>query len=739
MTGPRMLVKAQPATYRTLQEMIVAASESVRPPERLTVTEAAVKYVKIKEKNYSGPWSADKTPYLVEPQDELMSLDFTGMVFAGPARTGKSAMFNNWLSTTAICDPMDMMLLHMSQATGRNWSLSDLAKLIRHSPEVRARLSPGRQNDNVFDKSFVSGMRLQIIHPSINELSGKTVGRNWAMDYDRLPPNIDGEGDAWTLLKKRAQTLKRYGMTVAESSPGYPVTDGKWIASSPHEAPPCEGILSIYNEGDRRRWQWRCPQCREAFEPDFKLFVYPKSADPMESAEQVVMACPHDGFPMTPDMQYELNLGGRWVKEGQMWMPDGSMVGTARRSDIASFWMKGPAAAFTTWPELVLKYLNAETDYEKTGSEEKLKAVVNTDLGLPYTMKSLEAGRLPEELKKRAKPYSDKGVVPEGVAFLVTTIDVQAGGRPSFVCHTYGIAPVLTEGGKWSADVYHVDMWRIRKSKRPAKGPEAVDGEMALIDPAAYPEDWDVLIEGVIEKSYPLADGSGRHMSVKVFACDSGGAAAAGNEKVKQQDGPVVSVTSNAYAFWRKLRDDPDARNYHRRFHLVKGSPSQDGGTPRIHRSLPDSQQKDKWSIARGDVPVWLVNSNMVKDQASNMLGRTDPGGQVHFPVWHDADGERIDVDWLYTQLTTEVRTPRKWENPSRRKNEAFDLLSYCIAICLIPDIRLEHIDWSSPPGWAQSDWSKNHLVFLPVEGRPFAPAPAAPGKTLAELAEDLA
>lgn len=725
MTGARMLVKYQPPAYRAIEDMAAAASEAVRPRERLTVTEAAVKYVRIKEKNYSGPWSREKTPYLVEPQDELMSLDFTGEVFVGPARTGKSQMFLNWMATTAICDPMDMMLLHMSQATGRNWSLSDLAKLIRHSPEVRSRLVPGRTNDNVFDKAFLSGMRLTIIHPSINELSGKTSGRNWGMDYDRLPSNIDGEGDAWTLLKKRATTLKRFGMTVVESSPGFPVASAKWMANSPHEAPPCEGILSLYNDGDRRRWYWKCVQCREAFEPDFKLFVYPKSIDPMESAEQVVLGCPHCGMPMTPDMQYELNLGGKWIKEGQRWLVDGSVAGTARRSDIASFWMKGPAAAFTTWPELVLKFLNAEADYDRTGSEEKLKAVTNTDLGLPYTPKALDAGRLPEELKARAQHYSDKGVVPPGVGFLVTTIDVQAGGRPSFVCHTYGIGA----GG----DVWHVDMWKIRKSKRLDS-----DGEHRLIDPASYPEDWKILLDEVIEKTYPLADESGRHMPVKIIACDSGGAGATGNEKKAPLSGPVVSVTANAYAFWRSLRDDPKGRNYHRRFHLVKGSPSRDGATPRIHRTMPDSQQKDKFSIARGDVPVWLVNSNTVKDQISNMMGRTEPGGQVHFPRWFDSDSKAVDVDWLYTQLTTEVRTSKGWENPSRRKNEAFDLLAYCIAICLHPDIRIEQLDWATPPGWAQPDWNKNDLVFKPVEGRPFGVEKPAQAKTLAELAKDL-
>src|SRR5205814_711616 len=207
----------------------------------------------------------------------------------------------------------------------------------------------------------------------------------------------------WTLAKKRTQTYKRHGMTMAEASPGHPIEDAKWIATSPHEAPPTKGILSLYNMGDRRRWNWACPDCHGKFEPDYKLFDIPAEGDPMERAEAVTMVCPHSGCILTPDMQYDLNLGGRWIKEGQTWNMDGSITGTARRSDIASFWLKGPAAAFTTWPELVLKVLNAEADYERTGDEEKLKSVTNTDLGLPYIYKAMEAGRLPDELKRRAQ------------------------------------------------------------------------------------------------------------------------------------------------------------------------------------------------------------------------------------------------------------------------------------------------------------------------------------------------
>jgi phage terminase large subunit GpA-like protein len=128
-------------------------------------------------------------------------------------------------------------------------------------------------------------------------------------------------------------------------------------------------------------------------------------------------------------------------------------------------------------------------------------------------------------------------------------------------------------------------------------------------------------------------------------------------------------------------------------------------------------------------VPVWLVNSNAVKDQVSNMLGRDEPGGaMIHFPKWAE--------DWLYSQLTTEIRDDLKgvWVNPSRRRNEAFDLLAYCVAVCLHPDIRIEQIDWERPPGWA-AEWDHNDLV-IQADGQPVA-APK-PRVSLADLGDAL-
>lgn len=693
----------------TLEELIVSTAASVRPPERMSVSEAAAKYRFLNNPgSYVGPWLNSKTPYLVEPMDELTSLNVTGAVFVGPARTGKSDMFFNYLTYSAKIDPADMMVVHMTRATSRDWSQGDLAKLFRHSKEVGALVAPGRHNQNVHDIVFRSGMRLLAKWPTITELSGKTIPRLWLMDYDRMTQDVDGEGNPFDLTRKRAQTFKRFGMCMAESSPGFEVTDPKWLPKTPHEAPPTQGILSLYNRGDRRRWYWPCPQCGTFFEGDFKHLDYPKSDDPVEAAEATVMVGPCCGYPIQPALKNQINREGRWVKDGQFFNEAGELDGKPRRSDVASWWLKGPAAAFQDWSDLVLKYLKATEEYESTGSEESLKTTTNVDQGHPYVPKAASSSRVPEELKERAYDWggsSDDPVVPEGTRFLVATIDVQA---RAFVVQVQGYGP----GG----DAWIVDMFKIRKSERRDK-----DGERLPVDPASYAEDWELIVPQVIERTYRVGDASGRRMAVKITGCDSGG-----------REG----VTTNAYAFWRSLRDDPQKRKHHQRFFLVKGDSSK--SAPRVRVSYPDSNRRDRHAGARGDVPVVMIQTNLMKDQVSAKLGRKDQGaenvtikvrGGVFFPSWAE--------DWLYTQLTAETRTDKGWVNRTQRRNEAWDLLVYAEALCLTPSIRIETLNWENV-GWAR-DWDKNELVFANEITNPFENHSKVDRDSLSKLAADLA
>lgn len=698
--------------FQSLEEMIAASAGGIRPPERLTVAEAAERKRYLNNPgSYVGYWDNSIAPYLVEPMEVLTLQDYIGMIFAGPARTGKSDMLFNWLTHTAIYDPADMMHVLMTQGVARDWSQKDLRRAFRHSKELGATVSPGRHNQSTHSIRFMSGMHLLVKWPTITELSGKTVGRNWISDYDRIPESIDGEGNAYDLTAKRGQTFRRNAMTVAESSPGFDIEDPKWMAKTPHEAPPTKGILALYNRGDRRIWYWRCPHCTEAFEPHFKYLRWPDSKDHVEAAEAAFLICPHCGGIMHHDTRdgipgkHELNQPGnaRWVQDGMLWTPakeaysgKGAVEGKPYRSDIASFWLKGPAASFTTWRDLVLKYLKANEEYERTGSQEALKTTINTDQGMPFTPKGLENGRTPEAVKALAKDLGER-VVPKGVRFLVATIDVQ-GNR--FVVQVHGIG----KGG----DIYLIDRFAIKKSERLDE-----DGERERVKPASYVEDWNLLIDGVIKRTYPLGDDSGRRMGIFMTGCDSGGKSDTKNDS---------SVTKNAYQFWRQLRDAGDG--LHRKFLLIKGGSSRTA--PRVQLSHPDSERKDRSAGARGEIPVLMLNTTALKDQLNVMMDRLLPeGGMIHLPDWLP--------DWFWSELCAEVRQADKWEKVSAR-NEAWDLLVYLIALCLYRPIKIEHLDWDNPPAWAD-EWDENEMVVWPEEAK----KPEKKETTLADLASLLA
>ncbi len=709
--------------FVTLEQMIASAAEGVRPPERLTVSEAAAKYRHLENKGaYVGKWDNDMTPYLVEPMDELASRLLTGEVFVGPAQCGKTDMFLNWQTYTVICDPADMMLIEKAQATARDFSIRRVDRLHRHSPEVGARLISRRDADNTYDKQYASGMLLNLSWPTINELSGRPIPRLWLTDYDRMPEDIDDEGSPFDLARKRATTFRSYGMTVAESSPGYEITDPKWQRKTLHEAPPTRGVLSLYNRGDRRRWYWRCVSCKASFEPDFSLFSYPSSADMMEAAEQVVLPCPHCGqvYTQNPETdspgRREMNIGGKWIKDGMIWTPEGEIVGTPFRSDIGSFWLKGPAAALVDWKTLVINYLKAEQEYEDTGSEMALKTTVNVDQALPYLPKAEANLRVPEELKSRAKELGQK-VVPYGVRFMLATVDVQ---KNRFVVQVHGIG----EG----TDVWVIDRFEIKRSRR--RDPDQPDGYF-WINPGAYPEDWKLLVPEVIKKTYPLADGSGRQMSIKMTLCDSGGRA---------------GVTPNAYNFYRWLRrgdgdeadlvvDDDETYGWEPslagKFLLLKGDPNENA--PRVKISYPDSQRKDRHAGARGEIPVVMINTDMLKDALNTRLDRLDPlGGRINFPNWLGPN--------FYAELCVEIKDIKKgWINPKGYRNESWDLFVYLLATLQLPMIAADYINWAAPQQKWAMDWDANDLVFDPATAnKPFENTRKRVN-SLRDLAADLA
>ncbi|EKY5147458.1 phage terminase large subunit family protein [Escherichia coli] len=637
----------------------------LRAPRRMRVADAVAQYMRVPMgAGNSVPWDPLVAPYVIEPMNCLASREYDAVIFVGPARTGKTiGLIDGWVIYNVICDPADMLIIQMTEEKAREHSKKRLARTFRVSPEVVSRLSPNKNDNNVYDRTFLAGNYLKIGWPSVNIMSSSDYKCVALTDYDRFPEDIDGEGDAFSLASKRTTTFMSSGMTLVESSPGRDVKDVKWRRTSPHEAPPTTGILSLYNRGDRRRWYWPCPHCGEYFQPCGDVVAgFRDIADPVLASEAAYIQCPFCSGRIMPEQKRELNGRGVWLRDGESINADGSRYGDPRRSRIASFWMEGPAAAYQTLSQLVYKLLTAEQEYETTGSEETLKTVINTDWGLPYLPRASMEQRKSELLEQRAEPVPSRSV-PDGVNFLVATVDVQAGRHRRFVVQVTGYG---SRGERWIIDRYN-----ITQSLRGDS-----DGESQRIDPASYPEDWDVLLTDVFHKSWPLASDPSQQMRLMAMAVDSGG-----------EDG----VTDNAYKFWRRCRRD----GLGKRIYLFKGDSIRRAKL--ITRTFPDNTGRTgRRAQAAGDVPLWLLQTDALKDRVNNALWRGSPGpGYVHFPDWLGS--------WFYDELTYEERSSDgKWSKPGRGANEAFDLMVYAEALVILHGY--EKIRWPDAPEWASRE-----------------------------------
>jgi phage terminase large subunit GpA-like protein len=667
-----------PLPFASTRAALARALPALAPPRRILPAEAAEKWRRVGTMGARQPWRNSTVPYMVEPANMTASRRYKGLVFAGPARSGKTdGLVLNPLLHRALCAPSNALVVHINRDSAQDFSIEKVAPMVRGCPELLARLG----TDNIFEKGFAGGMRLTIGWPVIGKLSARDIPLVIFTDYDRLPVNVDGEGDPWSLGRKRTQTFGSQGMTIAESSPGRPILDEDWKPdpAHPHRPPPTTGILALFDEGTRGRWYWRCDECREEFEPTFDRLIYPRQGTPLQRGKAAVMACPHCGGLHEPNRKPALNEAGRWLHEAD----DGSLVpieAGARSTDVVSYWLQGPAAAFQTWAELVSLYETALAAFATTGDEEKLKTTVNVDQGRPHRPASLGAGAglSPAGLKAAAE-RRPKGLVPAGARFLTVSLDTQA-------TRWVGQVDAWGEGlERWLVDRFEV-----------VTPPALAPGGERSVSPARYGEDWAAL-DPILDRVYPV-EGGGYLLGVAALIVDSGG---------------EPGVTEKAYGFYRRM-----AKSHPRRVFLAKGI----GGfsRPRAIEAEPEKVLGKKGAKARG-LRLVQVATDRLKDEVVASLARTEPGpGAYHLSA---------DLpDQVFEEFCAERREADGWKvKEGVRRNEALDLAVYGKALAIV--LKAETVAWSNPPAWCAPLAANAFARIVEAAPRP----PAAPSEPAAE------
>ena len=102
-------MSAQTRIERAALADVSSPFAAFKPPRRVTVSKGAQENLFLRQPGgYTGPWSADETPYMVEPMDMLASKRHEAVCFVGPARTGKTlSLVDAWITYAVTCDPVN--------------------------------------------------------------------------------------------------------------------------------------------------------------------------------------------------------------------------------------------------------------------------------------------------------------------------------------------------------------------------------------------------------------------------------------------------------------------------------------------------------------------------------------------------------------------------------------------------------------------------------------------------------
>lgn len=686
-----------PAPFADARALLSRALPAFLPPERMTVAQHAAKkrWLNNQGGGFVGRWSHDEAPYLVEPMEALTSDDHLTVAVAGPGRSGKTAIAENWIGYAVDVDPADTLWYEPTDDVVEAYVKSVINDMIVDHPHLRQNLGPLPIDRSIHFKRFVTGMHIEFLPMAENNLRNKSAPRLVLDEIDAAPDSL---GDVYGQADLRRQTFGRGSTVLAISHPDQALglEPARWT----------RGIMRLYAQSTRCTWWWPCPECGDYSSPNptaarVMALHYPEDAPLDEIRDAAALLCPSCGGLIADRHRRAMNLHGKWAGLGQVVLPDGTIEGERRRNDIAGYWIVGAMSPFIIGGlgALAAAKVAAERDRLVSGDDKPLRTVMARRFGVPYEPPKRTGEVDAATLADRAEDHP-LGMVPQGVRFLTCMVDVQA-NRFEVMVRGWGI-----DGENWVIDVRRV-----------------------VADTGVSPGAWDDLLTGLLRAEFPLADGSGRGMRLRALGYDSGGS---------------PGVTQQAYAAWRRLRIRRESRFLGRIdgrdvFNVMPMKGASGPNAPRCQVVYPTSKRRDRDARATGAEPLLLFNPNAFKDDLGGQLACGEPGPwYVHhpralrgeYPPPAEPKPETPDTrhEW-FEQVVAERQDARgRWvKTRDNAPNEALDQHVGCHVLAELHG--LARMRWVTPQPWA-AEWDRNVLVG-PLTG-PVRAAPATGGTDMA-------
>lgn len=625
-------------------------------------------------------FNLDDVPYMREPLDCLVNRQYKGVVVAASARSGKSkAIIEGCVNFIVRVSRGDTLLVFSTKSKAEDYSKKDLFRCFTKTKEINSLLSTKKVDNNIKYFRFLNDVCITLDSANPSSLSASTYKYVLFTDYDRASDEVGDEGSKFSLGLKRIQTSGSSAKVYAESSPSRSVskeeamTDGHYMAA-PHQN---GGIAALYNRTDRRVFYYHCDACSRWFAPRLENLSY--SVDEHHHPYNITLRCPCCNHAFNEDEKRRLNANGRYFKDGEI--IQGERRGDGARATLAGFHFSGVVAAFQTWHEYLSKYLQAQKIKDELGDDAPLKSFYNVEEGVNFIIDDDFESTSSHDLLEIAHTY-ERGVIPNDGRILVAAVDVQGGKTARFIVQMM----VFGENcAKWIIDRFEI----------------STNEHGDRVQPESRLEDWLLLEEQVLKRTYPVNDDTGRTMRPFLCLIDSGGSASkrfTGRQK-------SISTTSNAYLFYWEMKK----RGLAHLVQLVKG------GSVDFDDYTKDSKpQKSK--TGEKAPQLLILNSNRLKNLVAASFSKSsdDDFNYTHFPLW-TTETNPDNPTWWFDELTAESRDAQgQWHCPEKTRNESFDLSVYAMAGAA----KYRWIDqafWLNPPSYAQP-WETNSYVALTHE-----------------------
>jgi phage terminase large subunit GpA-like protein len=337
---------------------------------------------------------------------------------------GKSEAILDVIGQTLDQRPAATVYVGPSQVFLRDEIEPRVSALIDQSASLRSKATRGKKSTKF--RKVIGGVTVKLLWAgSASQLSGTTAKLALVDELDRMVTNVQGDGDALSLVDARgfAHKDRKRGVTSTPKCGNVDIVRDEVANLEFWKRMPAEDIESpiwrVFQRGTMHHFTWPCPECGEYFVPRFKQLKWPENATAAEAKRTAHVECPQCGGIVEERHKADLNARGRYVAPGQKVSRNGVVTGDPPDTSTISFWVSGLCSPFVTIGERAASYIEAKD----SGSQEKLQAVINTGFGELWAPGS---GDVPEWHEVAALKRNYRRLeLPPGVKVLTLAADVQ--------------------------------------------------------------------------------------------------------------------------------------------------------------------------------------------------------------------------------------------------------------------------------------------------------------------------